>query len=91
MRIELHIDRVVLDGLPGVTTGRDGDLVREALHAELTRLLTATPPPAGRPSTRTRRLSTPDVQHGDDLGANLARSIHTGLINGGNAPKGGKR
>ena len=37
MNIHVHIERLVLDGLP-VAPGR-GDLVREAVEAELTRLL----------------------------------------------------
>ena len=37
MKINLHIERLVLDGLP--VEARQGALVREAIEAELTRLL----------------------------------------------------
>lgn len=39
MTITIHIERLVLDGLP--ITAHQGDVVRAAVEAELTRLLTA--------------------------------------------------
>ncbi len=39
MNIHLHIERLILDGLPVET--RDGGIVRSAVEVELTRLLSA--------------------------------------------------
>lgn len=83
MRIELHIEEVVLDGLP---LGRgEQPRLQAALVQELTRLLgDATPPP---PLTS---AGTRDVVHGTPLrvnarpdaaplGTQIAASIHAGL------------
>ena len=55
MRIELHIDRLVLDGT-GIERGRAA-LLGEALEAELSRLLTGAPPSSWPQSRDLRRLA----------------------------------
>ena len=76
MRIELHVDRLVLDGV-GVGEHQIPAL-RAALIGELTRLLAEQPGLTGS----SRRVVAPDVQLAANpvaLGGNLARSIHSGL------------
>jgi hypothetical protein len=78
MRIELHIDRVILDG---VGDPRQVTAIQEALHAELSRLLTTARP---RGSRRERRISAPTVTLDPAgspaaLGRAIAGSVHTGL------------
>jgi hypothetical protein len=78
VRIELHIERVVLDG---VAEPHQAAAIREALHTELTRLV------AGARSTwhesrSVRRLPTPDVLAWSSptaLGAGIAQSVHQGV------------
>lgn len=84
MRIELHIDRVVLDG---VGDPRQVPAIQEALHAELSRLLTTTPPAARRPR-RERRVGAPEVllrptTTPAGLGAAIAHSVHSGVLGAG--------
>ena len=76
MRIELHVDRLVLDGV-GVSEHQVPAL-RAALITELTRLLGDQPGLTGS----SRRVVAPDIQLAANpaaLGGNLARSIHSGL------------
>ncbi|WP_158892905.1 hypothetical protein [Amycolatopsis anabasis] len=85
MRIELAIDRVVLDGV-GLAPGQ-ARAVREALHAELARRITATPGSWQR-SRRERLLGAPALRFDPAsgpaaLGRSLARSIHCGLTGEG--------
>jgi hypothetical protein len=80
MRIEVHIDRVVLDG---VADRRHARVIQEALRAHLTRLVTAAP--EARWGESRRRLSAPSVSvdatgSPEALGRDIARSIHSGLI-----------
>ena len=80
MKIHLHIERIVVDGLP--LTARDGALVRAALEAELTRLL-AQPQPGGarRASTAVPRVRADGIRvareaRPAEIGQQIARSVH---------------
>ena len=77
MRIELHIERVVLDGVPR----HQAALVREALTAELTRLLAAAPAGSWRRSRAVRRVDAPPVAAADPdrLGRGIAASVYGGV------------
>lgn len=76
MRIELHIERVVLDGVPRHQAAQ----VREALTAELTRLLAAAPAGSWRRSRAVRRVDAPPVATTDParLGRGIAASVYRG-------------
>ncbi len=79
MTIELHIDRLVLDGVAAPHQAR---AIRDAVHAELARLLTAAPASAWRDSARIRRIPAPDVHTGHSptaLGTSIARSVHSAV------------
>lgn len=90
MKIELHIERLVLDGFaPGSI---DGERVRNALGAELTRLLQATPPPTqarALPSLRAAALPAIASMHASALGAAVAQSLH-GVIGTPSGGRGGR-
>jgi len=80
--INLHIERLVLDGLPlGV---RDGPLVRAAVAAELARLLADEPPPGalatGRnaPLVRAGTIARPAAD-GTGLGTQIGAAVFAGL------------
>lgn len=81
MNIHVHIDRLVLHDV----TGNPGE-ISEALRAELTRLLSATPSAAVWPESRTMRsTSGPEIRSGRSavaLGAAIAGSVHGGLVAG---------
>lgn len=81
MRIELDIDRLTLNGIQ-LDRRQLADL-REALAAELTRLLGEQPhqPAASRvlAAPPVRLGATPD---GADLGRRIAGSVHRGLAGG---------
>lgn len=77
MRIELHIDRLVLDGV-GVPP-RSAASVREAVETELRGLVLASPAHSWQASRRSRRVSGPPVQQGGQLGATVARSVYTAV------------
>lgn len=76
MRIEVHIDRVVLDG---VAEHRHAAAIEEALRARLTELVTAAPEATWGESRR--RISAPPVAAGSpgSLGRDVAASVHNGL------------
>ena len=74
MRIELHVDRLVLDDV-GVAP-RSAESVREAVETELRRLLLASPARSWQASRRSRRVSGPQVRQGGQLGAAVARSVY---------------
>jgi hypothetical protein len=84
MRIELHIDRVVLDG---VGDPRHAGLIEEALRAELTRLVAESPRTTWQQSRRERRVNAPTVALGSPtaLGRDVAASIHSGLARAGSS------
>lgn len=78
MRIDLHIDRVVLDGVPR----HHAALVREALTAELGRLFAAAPAGSWGRSRVVRRVDAPPVAPAADparLGRGIAASVYGGV------------
>ncbi len=81
MRIELHIERLVLEGV-GVDR-RHSTAVHETLTTELTRLLTAPPARSWQQSRIVPRMSTlpvtSDVGDPGGLGRSIATSIYGGL------------
>ena len=83
MNINLHIERLVLDGLP--LTRREGALVQAAVEAELVRLLgTEGLSPALAGGGMTPHLAPPAVTYapgGDPaaLGAQIAQSVYGSL------------
>lgn len=83
MNIEIHIDRLILDGLP--LTGQSGPQIQAAVEAELTRLLTegglAAELQAGGGM---RSLKADDFQMGRDanssqLGWQIAQALYGGI------------
>jgi hypothetical protein len=83
MRIDVHIERLVLDGLP-VTTA-EGPHIRAALEGELARLLAS-----GDVSRQFAtggalpRIDSPQIgltprQPPDAIGRAVARSVHAGI------------
>lgn len=80
MTIRLHIDRLVLEGLP--LGAHEGPLVQAAVEAELARLMAgAAPPPSGG---ATARVTAPAISLTPDnspahLGQQIARSVHGGI------------
>ncbi|MGH3796776.1 MAG: hypothetical protein ACRDSP_18015 [Pseudonocardiaceae bacterium] len=86
MKIELHIDRVLLDGI-GVSP-RHVRALREALHTELTRLITEAPRTTWQQSRRRRRITTPAITvprtgTPSAIGRQVARAVHGGLLRSG--------
>lgn len=78
MRIELHIDRVILDGV-GVLP-HHADAVREAVEVELARLLVASPARSWQQSRHRRRVSAPEVQQRGAAGlGNGAAGLGNGI------------
>jgi hypothetical protein len=83
MRIDVHIERLVLDGLP--VTSADGPRVRAAVEAELARLLAAGG--LGRElvaGAAMARAPAPQISIGqgerpDAIGRAVARSVHAGI------------
>ncbi|HEV2777783.1 MAG TPA: hypothetical protein VGX25_00125 [Actinophytocola sp.] len=78
MRIELHIDRVILEG---VGDQRHARLIADAVRAELSTLLAGTPRTTWRPG-RLRRVEAPAVRSAGlpaVLGRRIASAIHSGL------------
>jgi len=83
MRIKLHIERLVLDGLPA--SGADGPRLRAAVEAELARLLATgglsrelatggAVPQLPAPAISVDRGEQPGA-----LGRAVARSVHAGI------------
>jgi hypothetical protein len=83
MKIVLHIDRLVLDGLP--VTGADGPRLRRALTRELTRLLADGGVAHGLSGgTALPRLGAPRLTYAgrerpDALGRKIAQSVYAGI------------
>ena len=74
MRIELHIDRLVLDGV-GVPPGSAASVLGD-VETELRALLLASPAPSWQASRRQRRATGAPVQQGEHLGTAVARSVY---------------
>jgi hypothetical protein len=83
MNIELHIERLVLEGIP--IAPREGTLLHAAIHAELERLLRAEGFPGRRPDPRAvARLQGPAIRlpnavRVDMLGGLIASAIRDGI------------
>lgn len=83
MRIALHIERLVLDGLPA--TGADGASLRAAVEAELARLLATDGMRRDLAAGgAVARLPAPQISIGpgdrpDAVGRAVARSVHAGI------------
>ncbi|HYD82091.1 MAG TPA: hypothetical protein VEC06_19985 [Paucimonas sp.] len=82
MSIHLHIERLVLDGLP--FDARQEPLLRAALEAELARMLSnglGSAPAAG--ATPAVAGGTVRFRSGDgagELGTRIARALHEGIV-----------
>ena len=86
MKIEVHIERLVLDGLP--VTSAESARVRAAVTAELSRMLAA----GGlarelHGGGAVPRVAAPQFSFGprerpDAIGRHIARSIHAGIGRG---------
>ena len=83
MKIHLHIDRLILEGLP--VNSRQGPQIGSAIQEELTRLLEA----HGLSGGLRRGISVPRMRVGTlqvsaesqpgKLGTGIARAVHEGL------------
>jgi hypothetical protein len=82
MNINLHIERLILDGLP--VTGAQGALVQAAVEFELTRLLAEGSLNHLRSATLGHSLA-PGIQVAQSanptrLGQQIARAVHTSVV-----------
>jgi hypothetical protein len=83
MNINLHIERLVLDGLP--LERNQGPLVQTAIEAELTRLLTqngiAPNLQAGcvMPMLNTNSIQLTTGSNAPEIGSQIAGSIYSGI------------
>jgi hypothetical protein len=83
MNINLHIDRLILDGLP--LTRNQGALVQAAVEAELARLLTesglASSLQAGGalPSVRADAMQLTAGSTPTQMGQQIAQSVYAGI------------
>ena len=83
MNINVHIERLVLDGLP--VTSSQGSLVQAAVEAELARLLTAEGLSAdclaggAMPSLRAGGIHLMKDSNPTQLGQQIARAVHVGI------------
>jgi hypothetical protein len=83
MRIDLHIERLVLDGL--AVTAADAQRVRTAMEDEVTRLLAGGAlNPAFATGGAVPRIAAPQISLGprerpDGIGRAVARSVHRGI------------
>jgi hypothetical protein len=93
MKIHLHIDRLVLDGIPLQRT--QSGQVRAALEQELSRLLAGGGLASGLrqggavPSLRGGNIHIQKRAHAAGLGREIARALHQGI--GASAGPGKKR
>jgi hypothetical protein len=76
MNISLHIERVVIDGLAVAPAGEP--VLRAAIEAELTRLLSGEPAAAWAPLATPRLAAAPVPlpEAPGPLGAAIARAVH---------------
>ena len=83
MNINLHIDRLVLDGLP--TDHHQGPLIKAAVEAELTRLLTANGlanslmTGGATPSVPAPGIQTSSDSNPPRLGQQIGRAVYGGI------------
>ena len=84
MRINLHIERLVIDG-----AALDGDAVRAALTRELSQLLAAAPPALDGlavPSVRAQAPQAP-MRTAESVGSGVAHALHGALAPGAGTPR----
>lgn len=77
MRINVHIERLVVDGAPGI----DGDALRAAVADALAQRLAATPPALASlavPSLRAHAPAAP-MHTAESLGGGVAHALHGAL------------
>ena len=92
MKIHIHIEHLILDGLP--VQGRQGPQVQAAVQAELARLFAEHGPGDGlRTSGAVRSVQAPRIElatqtHPDGLGQQIARAAYTGIGSGGGSTAG---
>ena len=89
MRIDLHIERLVIDGASLDGAALDGDAVRAALTRELSQLLAAAPPAlAGLavPSVRAHAPPAP-MSTAESLASGVAHALHGALAPGPGTPR----
>ena len=83
MKIHVHIDRLVLDGLP--IHGHSAPIIREAVEAELGRLLMESRPEsaaaggAAIANVRTPAIHIPPTAAPGPIGRSVAQAIHGGM------------
>lgn len=83
MKIEVRIERLVLDGLP--VTSLEGPLIQRAVEQELTRLLTShgladeLRRGVAMPRMRAGSLQLAKEQRPAGLGQGIARAVHQGI------------
>jgi hypothetical protein len=82
MNIVLHIDRIVMDGLP--VSRAQLPAVRAAMEGELARLFASTALPHFGGSRSVERVAAPaftydPLQRPAQIGRQAARSVHAGL------------
>ena len=83
MNIELHIERLILDGL-AIEPGQAAD-IQTALEGELTRLLVESGVRAdlraggAMPSLRGRAINVTSETNAAQLGTQIAQSVHGGI------------
>ncbi|MEA2165509.1 MAG: hypothetical protein QOK37_3636 [Thermoanaerobaculia bacterium] len=80
MTIRIHIERLILEGLP--LGHHEGPLVQAAVEAELARLMGAgAPPPSGGATARVKApaISLTPNNSPTRLGQQIARSVHGGI------------
>lgn len=88
MKINVHIERLVIDG-----AAHDADAVRAALTRELSQLLADAPPALAGfavPSVRAFAPTAP-MRSADALGGGIAQALHGALAGDGAPPAGTPR
>ena len=84
MNINLHIERLILDGLP--ITPSQGPVVQAAVEAELTRLLTENGLAASLqtdlavPSVRANGIQLTAGSNPAQMGTQIAQSVYSGMM-----------
>lgn len=85
MKINLHIDRLVLNGLP--LGPHDGPLVQAAVESELARLVAVNGladslrPGGAMPSVRAPRIQMANARNATGLGEQIGRAVYEGIGN----------
>jgi len=83
MKINVHIDRIVLDGLP--VDRHSSPIIQEAIQAELSRLFAESENSQGLlsggaiPTLRTASIQISEQSAPNTLGRSIAKSVHGGF------------